>query len=106
MAKTGTLTHGAARLVTTQLAPRSSADEVLRLASLDQASNHVIAQALVAEARAKRLPLTPPEDVVETSGDGVEGVVEGRRVVVGGVRFVSERARLRRPARSRAGGSA
>ena len=69
--KTGTLTHGAARLVTTELAPGSSADEVLRLAaSLDQASNHVIAQALVAEARAKRLPLTPPEDVVETSGDG------------------------------------
>jgi len=91
--KTGTLTYGAARLVTTEVAPGFAADEILRLgASLDQASNHVIAQALVAAARAKGLALTPPDMVSETAGEGIEGVVAGRKVAVGGLRFVGERS--------------
>lgn len=56
--KTGTLTHGTARVVSFQLAPGWSEDEVVRLAaSLDQASQHVIAEALVAEARRRNLAL-------------------------------------------------
>ena len=91
--KTGTLTHGAARLVTAEIAPEFSADDVLGLAaSLDQASNHVIAQALVSAARTKGLALTPPDTVSETAGEGIEGVVSGQRVVVGGLRFVSDRS--------------
>jgi cation transport ATPase len=91
--KTGTLTYGAARLVTAEVTPEFSPDDILGLAaSLDQASNHVIAQALVSAARAKGCALTPPDKVSETAGEGIEGVVAGRRVVVGGVRFVSERS--------------
>ncbi len=91
--KTGTLTYGAARLVTAQVAPEFSADDILSLAaSLDQASNHVIAQALVSAARTKGFALTLPDQVSETAGEGIEGVVGGRRVVVGGLRFVSERS--------------
>jgi P-type E1-E2 ATPase len=66
---------------------------VIRLAaSLDQASSHVIAEALVAEAHRRGLALAVPSAVVETPGEGLEGVVEGHRVIVGGLRFVAERA--------------
>ena len=67
--------------------------EVLRLAaSLDQASKHTVARTVVEAARAAGLALAVPEAVVETAGDGIEGRVEGRRVVtVGGRRFVAAR---------------
>ena len=90
--KTGTLTHGRAVVTEIRTAEGFAAEEILRLAaSLDQASNHVIAQALVDDARQRALLLSPPSNVVEDAGAGVEGVVEGRRVVVGGSRYVSER---------------
>ncbi len=90
--KTGTLTYGTARLVTTEAAPGFSPDGILRLAaSLDQASNHVIAQALVTAARARGLALTAPDDVSELAGEGIEGVVAEQRIVVGGLRYVGER---------------
>ncbi len=92
--KTGTLTHGRARIVSTSVGVRFSVDEVLRLAaSLDQASKHIIAQTLVNEAHAKNLDLAVPRDVIETPGEGIEGLIDGRRVIVGGVRFVSRHVR-------------
>jgi heavy metal translocating P-type ATPase len=91
--KTGTLTVGQARIVSTRVAPGIAADELLRLAaSLDQASKHIIAQTLVAEAHAKGLRLAVPRDVVETPGEGVSGRVDDHEIVVGGLRFVSARA--------------
>ncbi len=90
--KTGTLTHGHPRIVTSAALSDLPFDEVLRLAaSLDQASKHVIAQTIVEEARHAGLVLAVPSEVVETPGEGVEGLIEGRRVVVGGPRFVSRR---------------
>lgn len=90
--KTGTLTHGRARIV--EIRPRAglSPEELLQLAaSLDQASKHVIARALVSEAQARGLDLQPPTAVEEIPGEGLEGSVDGQRAVVGGVRFVSQR---------------
>ena len=93
--KTGTLTHGGARVTSIQTAPNHSADDILRAAaSLDQASKHVIAQAIVLEARQRGLRLAVPTEMVETPGEGIEGVVEGRRVAVGGTRFVISRIPL------------
>src|ERR1700687_4713952 len=90
--KTGTLTDGRARVVSINVAADAMADEVLRIAaSLDQASKHIIAQTLVAEARERELQLAIPANVVETAGEGIEGAVEGRHVVVGGIRFVKSR---------------
>ncbi len=87
--KTGTLTHGRARIVATKVLAELPADELLRLAaSLDQASKHVLAQTIVEEAHNRGLALMVPRDVVETPGEGVEGRVDGRRVIVGGLRFV------------------
>ena len=96
--KTGTLTDGQPRLVETRVADGVDAVELLRLAaSLDLASHHTIAEALVAEAKMQGLTLTPPGAVVETAGDGVEGRVDGHRVCVGGRRFVAASCGLAEP---------
>lgn len=90
--KTGTLTDGRAKVVSVSAEPGFSQDDVIRIgASLDQASKHIIAQTLVAEARDRGLLLSVPTDVAETPGDGICGKVAGQRAVVGGVRFVSSR---------------
>ena len=82
--KTGTLTVGGARLVAIESAPGESADDVLRFAaSLEQASHHVVAAAIVTAARAKGLTLDLPSKVRESMGSGLEGVVAGRSVAVG-----------------------
>ena len=88
--KTGTLTHGRAHIVATNVVSDVSADEILRLAaSLDQASKHIMAQTIVDDARSRGLELAIPSNVVETPGEGIEGCVDGRHVIVGGLRFVS-----------------
>jgi heavy metal translocating P-type ATPase len=90
--KTGTLTHGRAQVVSMHAAADFCPDEVMRIsASLDQASKHVIAQAMVADAQSRRLCLSVPNDVVETPGEGIEGSVDRRRVIVGGVGFVTSK---------------
>ena len=88
--KTGTLTHGQARIVDIRAAEGIAADDVLRLAaSLDQASKHIVAQTIVAEARARGLALAVPAEATETAGEGVAGRVEGRSVMVGSARFIA-----------------
>ena len=69
-----------------------SEEEVLLLAdSLDQASRHPIAQAIVTEARARGMMIVTPKTVAETPGEGVAGRVGRRTVVVGGTNFVDAR---------------
>ena len=90
--KTGTLTDGRARVVSINAAADTMADDVLRIAaSLDQASKHIIAQTLVSEAHNRNLQLAIPTNVIETAGEGIEGVVDGHSVVVGGLNFVKSR---------------
>ena len=87
--KTGTLTVGGARLVAIETAPGESADEVLRLAaSLEQASHHVVATAIVAAAMAKGLRLEMPANARETMGSGIAGRVGGRDVIAGAHQLV------------------
>jgi heavy metal translocating P-type ATPase len=90
--KTGTLTHGRARIVAVNPTSGTSSDELVRIAaSLDQASKHIIAQTIVAYARQRGLHLTVPTDIVESPGEGIEGRVDGQRVIVGGWRFVASK---------------
>jgi len=87
--KTGTLTVGGARLVAIEAAPGHSTEEILRVAgSIEQASHHVVAAAIVEAAVAKGLKLSVPSQVRETMGSGVEGVVDGRLVRVGSHQLV------------------
>src|SRR5262249_48393349 len=87
--KTGTLTIGGARLVAIEAAPGHSADEILRIAaSLEQASHHVVAAAIVDAAAARGLKLAIPSKTHEAMGSGLEGVIDGRPVRVGSHQMV------------------
>ncbi|WP_298371646.1 heavy metal translocating P-type ATPase [Azospirillum sp.] len=91
--KTGTLTGGRARVVALECGEGSGVEssELLRLAaSLDQASQHVLAEAIIVAARARGLTLSTPTAVREQPGAGLAGLVDGRRVVVGGADYVRE----------------
>jgi len=82
--KTGTLTVGGARLLSVEVAPGETAEEILMLgASLEQASHHVIAGAIVAAAAERGLSLKLPEYVRESMGSGMQGVIDGRKVIAG-----------------------
>src|SRR5450756_2638758 len=82
--KTGTLTVGGARLLSIEVAPGESADEVLMLgASLEQASHHVLAAAIVQAGVERGLELKVPEQVREAMGSGLQGVIDGRHVSAG-----------------------
>jgi heavy metal translocating P-type ATPase len=93
--KTGTLTHGVAHVADVRtINGMYDANDLLRLvASLDQASNHVIAQALVAEARRRGLVLTSPSAVTEETGAGISGRIDGHAVIAGGSRYVAARSK-------------
>jgi len=87
--KTGTLTLGGARLVAIEAAPGHSADQILQIAaSLEQASHHVVAAAIVEAATARGLKLAVPSNAHETMGSGLEGVVDGQIVRVGSHQMV------------------
>ena len=82
--KTGTLTSGRPRGTDVVTAPGWDSGEVLRLAaSADQFSPHVLAAAIVEEARLRGLTLSLPVDTAEEAGTGVAAMVDGRRVQVG-----------------------
>ncbi|MGZ4545200.1 MAG: heavy metal translocating P-type ATPase [Blastococcus sp.] len=82
--KTGTLTAGRPAVTEVLTTPGRTATEVLRLAaSADQLSPHVLAEAVVAEARDRQLQLSLPADVEEEPGRGVTATVDGVRVRVG-----------------------
>lgn len=90
--KTGTLTDGRPQIVSIDSHDGMSEDNILRLAaSLDQASKHPVAQAIVAAAKARGFTLPVPSDVAEIPGEGVVGHVKGRKVIVGGDAFVASR---------------
>ncbi|GAY14542.1 ATPase P [Mycobacterium sp. shizuoka-1] len=82
--KTGTLTSGRPRGTDIVVGPGWTIDEVLRLAaSADQLSPHVLAAAIVDEARLHGVTLSMPGSVTEEAGIGVSAVVDGKRVTVG-----------------------
>jgi len=89
--KTGTLTEGKPAFDTAVGAAGFTADEVLRLAaSLDQGSEHPLAEAIVSAARAKGLELVKPVDFESGSGIGVRGLVDGKRLVLGNTALMAQ----------------
>ena len=89
--KTGTLTEGKPAFDTAVAAPGYTADEVLRLAaSLDQGSEHPLADAIVRAARDKGLALSKADDFESGSGIGVRGTVEGKRLALGNTALMQQ----------------
>jgi Cu+-exporting ATPase len=84
MDKTGTLTVGKPRLMSVEAAPGFTVAEILRLgASLERASEHPLAAAIVAGAEEKGLALAPVSTFESLTGKGVTGEVDGKRVAIG-----------------------
>ncbi|MGS1110411.1 copper-transporting P-type ATPase [Achromobacter anxifer] len=89
--KTGTLTEGKPAFDTAIAAPGYTPEEVLRLAaSLDQGSEHPLADAIVSAARGQGLALAKAEDFDSGSGIGVRGTVEGKRLVLGNTALMEQ----------------
>jgi heavy metal translocating P-type ATPase len=89
--KTGTLTEGRPKVVAIRPAADITDTELLRLAaSVERASEHPLAQAIVAAAVERGLKLSQPEGVDSPIGRGVLGRVDGRRILLGNARFLVE----------------
>jgi Cu+-exporting ATPase len=89
--KTGTLTEGKPKVVA--VAPAEGFDEnsLLRLAaSVEAASEHPLALAIVAAAKERAIALSPVKDFDSPTGKGALGTVEDRRILLGNTNFLKE----------------
>ncbi|MDP8946203.1 MAG: heavy metal translocating P-type ATPase [Actinomycetota bacterium] len=89
--KTGTLTRGTPELTDVVVEDGAREEELLRLlASAERASEHPVGEAIVRGAKYRGLPLSEVEAFEAVSGGGIRARVEGREVLVGSRRFLSE----------------
>ena len=92
--KTGTITVGRPRVQTVRAAPGWSETDVLRLAAcLEQGSEHPLAGAVVQAARERSIPLAAVTDFQSIPGQGIQGTIDGRRVLFGN-RILMDGARV------------
>jgi len=89
--KTGTLTVGKPAFHSAVAMDRFDANDVLRLAaSLEQGSEHPLAEAILAEAKRRGLALARATDFESSTGMGIRGRVDGRAVALGNTMFMME----------------
>ncbi|MBW2740460.1 MAG: heavy metal translocating P-type ATPase, partial [Deltaproteobacteria bacterium] len=87
--KTGTLTEGKPKLVAVQAQEGFTEDEVLRIAaSLERASEHPLAEAIVYGAQKKGVELVKTNNFQSITGKGVTGEVDGHAVAVGNIKLL------------------
>jgi Cu+-exporting ATPase len=90
--KTGTLTEGRPQVTAVEAAAGWSETDLLRLAAaVERGSQHPLAAAIVRAAEAQRIPIPAVTGFTSTSGKGVSGRVEGRRVDLGNVELMKAR---------------
>jgi Cu+-exporting ATPase len=90
--KTGTLTRGEPSVIDVIAAPFSSPEEVLRLsASAEHSSEHPLGEAVVKAALEKKLELSPSSDFNAIPGQGIEAIVEGKKLCLGNLMLMKER---------------
>ena len=89
--KTGTLTVGKPNLTKLLVLPGMETREALLMAaSLQSGSEHPLARAVVNDAKRQAVVVVSPTDVSAVPGRGTEGVVEGRRFLIGSLRWMDE----------------
>ncbi|MBV9574911.1 MAG: copper-translocating P-type ATPase, partial [Acidobacteriales bacterium] len=89
--KTGTLTEGKPRVISVHPVPGVSEEEFIQAAaSVEQASEHPLAAAVVAAAKNRGLPILPVTGFESFSGHGIAGTVNGRKVFAGTQKFLTE----------------
>src|SRR5690606_5947305 len=90
--KTGTLTEGKPAVTAIVPATGFTEAEVLRLAaSVERASEHPLAVAIVRAAEDRTITFASVTDFDSPTGKGAYGTVEGRKVVLGNAAFLAER---------------
>jgi Cu+-exporting ATPase len=95
--KTGTLTEGKPRVVSITN-PLASDPELFRLAaSLERASEHPLANAVVEAAAKQQLKLSEPQEFQSIAGKGIQGIVDGRRVAIGSLGLMVDIGALEKP---------
>jgi P-type Cu+ transporter len=88
--KTGTLTEGKPKLVAIVPAADFQENEILRLAaSVERASEHPLADAIVAAAKERKLELVAVNDFDQPTGKGATGKVDGRSIMLGNARYLA-----------------
>jgi Cu+-exporting ATPase len=86
--KTGTLTEGKPRVVTAKALPGWDERDLMRLAaSLERASEHPLALAIASCAQEENLALSDVKDFQSSTGEGVQGRVDGRALALGNAKF-------------------
>jgi P-type Cu+ transporter len=89
--KTGTLTEGKPKVVAVVAGKGFDENEMLHLAaSVEKASEHPLALAIVAAAKERALALSAVADFDSPTGKGVVGAVDGRRLALGNAKFLRE----------------
>jgi len=89
--KTGTLTEGKPRLVSQQtIAPWDESSVLVMAASLEQGSEHPLAQAIVRGAQEKGLELFEPQEFQSETGKGVSGRVNEKSVALGNRHYMED----------------
>ena len=89
--KTGTLTEGKPGLVAVEPVNRISESELLRLAaSVERASEHPLAAAIVEGAKERRIQLAEPRNFRSLTGKGVIATVDGKEVGIGNHALLEE----------------
>lgn len=89
--KTGTLTEGKPRLVAVLPQPGHDEGEVLRLAAtLERGSEHPLAEAIVKGAQERGITLAEASDFEAITGKGVVGIVDGKKIMLGNLKLVTD----------------
>jgi heavy metal translocating P-type ATPase len=89
--KTGTLTAGKPEVTVVKTTGEITEDELLQLtASVEQASEHPLATAMVRAAAARNLPLAKVMGFDAPTGKGAIGMVERKRLAIGTAKFLTE----------------
>ena len=91
--KTGTLTEGKPKVISVIAVNGHNDSDLLRLAaSLEQGSEHPLAAAILAAAKSRGLELAEAQNFNSTTGGGVAGIVDGKKVIAGTGKFLKDSA--------------
>lgn len=87
--KTGTLTEGKPKLVAVERLGTWDEPDLLKLVgSLEKGSEHPLAAAIVKGTQERRIPLSGVTNFESVTGQGVKGLIDGHRVMIGSQRFI------------------
>lgn len=94
--KTGTLTEGKLSVDTIHPTSKDYSKEALiaYAASGEQESSHILARSLVAYAKDKKMTLYPVSELEEVTGQGIQAIVEGKKIRVGKATFAGSAVSL------------